>query len=122
MVNVGTLRGREGEVVDMAKRRDLDFCCLQESRWKRGGARVMGEYKCFGLEARMVRGGVAVLVASKWQEEVTDVKGVSERIMLVKIGVGKRILCLVSVYAPQAGRSMVEKEFYKALGEVLKGL
>ena len=46
-VNVGTLRGREGEVVDMVNRRGLDFCCLQESRWKGGGAREMGEYKCF---------------------------------------------------------------------------
>ena len=46
-VNVGTLRGREGEVVDMVKRRGLDLCCLQESRWKGGGARGMGEYKCF---------------------------------------------------------------------------
>ena len=45
--NVGMLKGREGEVVDMAKRSGLDFCCLQESRWKSGGAREMGEYKCF---------------------------------------------------------------------------
>ena len=43
--------------------------------------------------------------------------------MLVRIRVGKRILCLVSVYAPQAGRAMVDKEeFYEALGEVLKGV
>ena len=38
-VNVGTLRGREGEVVDILKRRGLDLCCLQECRWKGGGAR-----------------------------------------------------------------------------------
>ena len=46
-VNEGTLRGREGLVVDMVNRRGLDLCCLQESRWKGGGARGMGEYKCF---------------------------------------------------------------------------
>ena len=45
-VNVGTLRGRVGEFVDMVKRRGLDICCLQESRCKSGGARLMGEYKC----------------------------------------------------------------------------
>ena len=33
----------------------------------------------FGLEVRTER-GVAVLVASKWQEEVTEVKRTSERI------------------------------------------
>ena len=31
-VNVGTMRGREGEVVEMAVSRHLDFCCLQETR------------------------------------------------------------------------------------------
>ena len=67
--------------------------------------------------------GVAVLVARKWQEEATEAKRVSEIIMLVRIRVAKRILCLVSVYAPQAGRAMVDKEeFYEAFGEVLKGV
>ena len=63
------------------------------------------------------------MISSKWQEEVTEVKRVSERIMLVRIRVDRRILCLFWVYAPQAGRAMVDKEkFYEALGEVLKGV
>ena len=37
MANVGTMRGREGEVVEMAGSRRLDFCCLQETRWKGAG-------------------------------------------------------------------------------------
>jgi hypothetical protein len=41
-VNVGTMCGRSGEVVDMAARRKLDFCCLQETRWKGGSARMIG--------------------------------------------------------------------------------
>ena len=32
--NVGTLRYRYGEVVELAKRRRLDFFCLQETRWE----------------------------------------------------------------------------------------
>ena len=35
--------------------------------------------------------------------------GGEERIMLVRVRVLKRILCLVSVYAPQAGRAIVDK-------------
>src|SRR5207248_1860595 len=50
-VNVGTLRGREAELVDMAGRRSLDFCCLQETRWRGGSTRVLGgedrSYKLF---------------------------------------------------------------------------
>ena len=55
-VNVGTLRGREGEVVDMVRRRGLDLCCLQESRWKGGDAGGMREYKCFWSGVRTERG------------------------------------------------------------------
>ena len=47
----------------------------------------------------------------------------TERIMLVRFRVGKTILCLMSVCAPQAGSAMVNKEvFYEALGQVLKGV
>src|SRR5213080_3329977 len=69
MANVGTMRGRSGEVVDMAARRRLDFCCLQETRWRGGSARVMGgegaRYKffwsgpeegCLGLVYWLLRG------------------------------------------------------------------
>ena len=85
---------------------------------------MIGEYKCVWSEGKDGVRGVAVLVASKWQEEVTKAKRMSERILLVRIiEVGKRILCPMSVYEPQAGRTMVDKEeFYEALGEVLKGV
>ena len=57
-VNVGTLRGRCGEVVDMVGRRKLDICCLQETRWKGGSSRNMGKdgarYKLFWVVVRMV--------------------------------------------------------------------
>ena len=56
-VNVGTLRSREREVVDLAKRRGLDFCCLQESRWKGESARQMGEYKCIWTGGKDGMGG-----------------------------------------------------------------
>jgi len=31
-VNVGTLSGRANEVVEMLTRRDVDVCCMQETR------------------------------------------------------------------------------------------
>ena len=35
-VNVGSLRGRNGKVVNMAVEGRLDFCCLQETIWREG--------------------------------------------------------------------------------------
>ena len=43
-VNVGSLRlrGKDGEVVNMAVKGHLDFCCLQETRWRGEGTKKMG--------------------------------------------------------------------------------
>jgi len=117
------MRRRDGEVADMAHRRRLDFCCVQECRWKGGSARLMGEYKFFWAGCDQGNAGVGVLVARRWVEHVIEVKRFNERIIVVKVAIGKRILNLYSVYAPQAGRSGQEKEeFYETLGRTVDGV
>jgi len=37
--NIGSMSGRSGEVVEVMRERKVDICCLQETRWKGGGAR-----------------------------------------------------------------------------------
>ena len=59
---------------------------MEEWRCMRDGGVA---YKCVWSGGEDGVGGVAVLISSKWQEEVTEVKRVSERIMLVRIRVGK---------------------------------
>ena len=73
-VNVGTMRGREGEVVEMAASRHLDFCCLQATGWKGEGARKLGGYQFFWMGREEGYHGVGVLVAEEWIEKVLDVK------------------------------------------------
>src|SRR2546426_7250230 len=41
-VNEGSMSGREGEVIDMMKRRRIDICCLQETRWTGSGEEEIG--------------------------------------------------------------------------------
>ena len=41
-VNVSSMWKKDGEMAEMVARRRLDFCCIQESRWKGEGARVLG--------------------------------------------------------------------------------
>lgn len=48
MVNVVTMCGRDGDVVDMLKRRKTDICCLQETRWR-------------GTEAELISDGWSVM-------------------------------------------------------------
>ena len=39
-LNIGTMRGRSSEVAETISRRKIDYCCLQETRWKGGSARM----------------------------------------------------------------------------------
>jgi len=124
-VNVGSMKGRDGEVADMAARRHLDICCVQETRYKGGSSRSLGHdddwYKFYWVGCEEGVSGVGVLLAGKWIENVVEVKRVSERIMVLRLVIGKSVLNVVSVYAPQVGRKTEEKEeFYILLGKVLK--
>src|SRR2546425_1691186 len=70
--NVGTVSGRDGEVADMAGRRCLDFCCLQETRWRVVGNKCLGEevksYKFFWSGGKDGLAAVGVLVAeNEWR-------------------------------------------------------
>lgn len=126
-VNVGSMAKRSGEVAEMAHRRGLDFCCLQETRWKGEQARKIGGegmwYKFYWKGCEQGVSGVGILVAERWIDKVIEVKRFSERIMLLRVIVGKSVVCLVSVYAPQVGRGQEEKEeFYTLLRQVLSGV
>ena len=119
-VNVESMNGRSGEIVDMLRKRKLDFCALQETRWKGSGTQVMGGYKFF-WQGGKGGAGVGVMVADRWVDCVLEVKRVNDRIMMVRVNVGKWVIKLVSVYAPQVGRPFEEKErFYLVLGKTLQ--
>ena len=44
------------------------------------------------------------MVADRWVDCVLEVKRVNDRIMTVRVNVGKWVINLVRVYAPQVGR------------------
>ena len=59
-------------------------------------------------------------MAERWIDSVVQVKRISERLMVVGVMVGGSVLNMVSVYAPQVGRSLEEKmDFYAVLDKVL---
>ena len=56
--------------------------------------------------------GVGLFVAEEWTKKVFEVQRVSDRILLVKLIVGQRVVTLLSVYAPQSGLSDVDKDLF----------
>ena len=113
-VNITAMRRREGEVVEMMSRRRLDFCCIQEARWKGEGAKIMGNgsmrCKFFWKGCDSGNAGVGVLVSERWISQVIEVRRVSERLVVVRVAIGRLVLNIISAYAPQVGLSMEEKE------------
>ena len=56
---------------------------------------------------------MGVLVAERWIDSVDEVRRVNKRVMVLRLAIRKSVLNVVSVYAPQVGRAMEDKEeFY----------
>ena len=64
-----------------------------------------------------------MFIAEKWIDSVVNVVRVNERIMYVKLVIGKQIVNIVSAYAPQVGLSAEEKDdFWDSFIIVLSGI
>jgi len=73
---------------------------------------------CKGGEEKTL--GVGILVAERWIEKLIKVCRFSERVMLVRLLVGKQVINILSAYAPQSGRAVEDKEgFGEEMGKVI---
>ena len=92
-----------------------------ETRWKGESARMLGangrRYTFFWQGCNKGTAGVGVFIAERWIYSV-----VNERIMYVKLVIGKQIVNIVSAYAPQVGLRAEEKDdFWDSFIIVLSG-
>ena len=119
---VGPVTGKGREVVDVMERRKVEILCVQETKWKGNSARKMGNgYKLLFSGSNTKANGVGIMMNKKMAYKVVEVERYSDRIMRVKLSIGKGIWNVISVYAPQAGRSWEEKEtFVEELEEMLR--
>ena len=87
---------------------------LQEVRYKNVGVRKLRggdfEYKLYWIGEETGRGGVGLMVKHDLVESVMEVRRVSPRIIFVDIVVNEKVVAVISVYAPQSGRSEEEKK------------
>ena len=126
--NVGSMTERSGEVADALERRKVKVCCVQETRWKGEGTRILGtktggKYKLFWKGCSEGVSGVGVIVSEEFIDKVVEVTRVNERLMMVKLIVGKCLMNVVAAYAPQTGRSQEEKDdFWEAVLKLIEGI
>ena len=96
-------------------------------RWKGESARMLGangrRYKFFWQGCNKGTAGVCLFIAERWIDSVVDVVRVNERIIYVKLVIGKQIVNSVSAYAPQVGLSAEGKDdFWDSFIIVLSGV
>ena len=108
--NIGTLKSKSGEVCEVLCRRKVEVCCIQEVRWKGEGCRALQWYNLIWKGNSEGTAGVGVLVASELADRIIRVERISDRVIAVDLVIGEQIVKVVSCYAPQAGRSQIEKE------------
>ena len=114
--NINTLKGKSGEVL---RRRKVKVCCIQEVRWKGEGSRTLQGYKLIWKGNSEGTAGVGVLVASELADRIIRVERISDRVIAVDLVIGEQIFKVVSCYAPQTGRSQIEKEEFWRQVEVV---
>ena len=126
--NVVTLKSRSVEVVETLSRRRVDLCGVQEHRWAGSLAAnqtrlIKGKdstFKFFWCGKERGQGGACSLLAEKWMDKVFDVLRISDRIILIRLVIGKVVFTFLSVYAPQAGLQEAEKDrFYDQFQNVM---
>ena len=67
-------------------------------------------------------GGVGLLVAERWINNVIDVQRANERLLVVRVAVGGLVLNLICVYALQLGRSLEKEEFLVLVGKTISSV
>ena len=121
--NIGSLTGKSIELVKSLKRRQINIACVQETRWVGTKARDVDGFKLWYSGGSRGRNGVGILVDEDLRNYVVEVRRTNDRIMSIKLIIGRHIVNVVSAYAPQAGLDEeVKKLFWEDLDEVVRGI
>ncbi|KAK6743765.1 hypothetical protein RB195_010827 [Necator americanus] len=115
-LNVGTLTDKSPELADNLRKRRVDTCRVQKTRWKDSKSGELGDgYKLtyHGTSNRNGASEYSAILNETLGNSVTAVDRQSNRLMAVKVDTREMELRVFSVYAPQVGCSEEEKAFGK---------
>ena len=96
-LNVGSMTRKGYEMVEMMESWKLDVLCVQETKWKASKARNLGggyELYYHGVDSR--RNGVGIILKEEWTSGVIEVSRVPDRIMHMRVELGRNIVNIVS--------------------------
>ena len=108
-IDVATLRGKEEQMVELMKLRQLSVLGLSETRMKGCGDRIIhGGYRLIYSGEDSGRHGVAFLVSSDIAQCVEKVIFKNDRIISIDFKL-RTAISIIQVYTPQQGRPLKVK-------------
>nr|XP_009774941.1 PREDICTED: craniofacial development protein 2-like [Nicotiana sylvestris]XP_009774943.1 PREDICTED: craniofacial development protein 2-like [Nicotiana sylvestris] len=121
--NIGSLTSKSIELAKIFQKRKINIACVQETRWVGLRAKNANGYKLWYSGVQRGKNGVGILVDSHLRELVVEVRRVNDRLMTIKLVVGKCILNVISAYAPQAILDEeIKRHFWEGLDDVVRSI
>ncbi|KAI8431531.1 hypothetical protein MSG28_016031 [Choristoneura fumiferana] len=112
--NLGTMTGRSAELSQILHNRNINICCIQETKWKGSKSREIGhgfQLVYHGVDTK--RNGVGIILDQNLKHRIVGVERKSDRLIAIKLAMDDQpILNIVSAYAPQVGCPALEKEAF----------
>ena len=106
LLNLGSFRKKEGDAAETLAKRGMGHFAVLETRWNsvicKSQNRFLtvsdSRYKFFWAGNREGKGGIGTLLAECWVANVSVVVRISDKILLLKLAIGKDIYTIISVY------------------------
>ncbi|XP_055385805.1 craniofacial development protein 2-like [Condylostylus longicornis] len=107
---------KSDEILIELTRHKIDICAISETKKKGKGSGSYGDYILLysGKDKNdRAKSGVGILIHKKFENSISDVKYVNDRLLMVTLNYGKSILHLISTYARDINKPAQEiDDFY----------
>ena len=113
-LNVGSMTGRSGEIVQLMRKKSLQVLCVQDTKWKGSKAREIGligaGYKLYYYGEDGTKNGVGIVLSEDMRDRVLAVERTCDRVMRMKLEIEGEVWHIISCYEPQVGCTQEEKD------------
>ena len=111
ILNIGTLRGKEEELVVMMQERKIDIMDISETRRKTSGRTVLHDnYICMASGDPTGKYGVSLVVIPEVANRIEDFKPINNKMAHMTVSFGREKAIFMILYAPQQGRTDEEQQ------------
>ena len=109
-LNVVSMTGRSGDIVQLMKKKSLQVLCVQETKRKGSKAReIEAGYKLYYHGEDGTKNGVGIVLSEDMIDRVLAVERTCDRVMRMKLEIEGEVWHIISCYAPQVGCTVEEK-------------